>query len=256
MKTPRFLGVALLCFGLASACGGGSRGASAKPERRESKLTVFAAASLTRVLPLLDNGNRYEFGGSNTLTLQIEQGAPADVFLSASPKYAVRLRDERMLFQPPTWFATNTLVLIVPRSNPAHIRKPADLLRSGVKLVLAAPGVPAGDYAVKALDGMHLGAAVKNVVSYEPDVEGVVAKVASGDADAGFAYASDAQAVANRVRRIPLPRAGREVAVYGAVVLKNAADLQDARGFVALLLSPPGQTILKKAGFGPAPRRR
>lgn len=252
MRTARFVLAALLCFGIASACGS-SRSATSQ---RNSKLVVFAAASLTRVLPLLDRSNEYEFGGSNALTLQIEQGAPVDVFVSASPAYAVRLQNEGLLYSPPSWFATNRLVLVVPRGNPAHIRTPRDLLRSDVRIALGAPGVPAGDYARKALSNMHLLAALKNVRTVEPDVEGVVAKVASGDVDAAFVYASDAAAVGKRVTRIPLPPAGREVAVYGATVLKDAADLQDARGFVALLLSPPGQAILKQAGFGPAPKRK
>jgi molybdate transport system substrate-binding protein len=247
MKTARFVLAALLCFGLASACGS-SRGQSTT---RGSKLVVFAAASLTRALPKLDSGNQYEFGGSNTLALQIEQGAPADVFVSASPKYVTRLQSEGLVFGKPAWFATNTLILIVPKSNPAHIRRARDLSKPGVRLVVAAPGVPAGDYARKALASMHLDAALNNVVSNEPDVEGVLAKVASGDADAGFVYATDAKAVGKQVRKVPLPRSGNEVAVYGAVALKNAAHLQDARGFVALLLSPPGQALLKQAGFGP-----
>lgn len=251
MKVVRLVLAALLCFGLASACGG-SRSATAKSE---SKLVVLAAASLSTVLPRLDGGNRYEFGGSNTLALQIEQGAPADVFVSAAPKYLTRLRSEGLLYEAPMWFATNRLVLIVPRRNPAHIRTVRDLLHRGVTIALGASGVPAGDYARKSLAAMKLRAALKHVVTLEPDVEGVVQKVELGEVDAGFAYHSDAVAAGARVREVPLPPAGREVALYGAAPLKDAHSLQDARGFVAFLVSPPGQTELRLAGFGPPPHR-
>lgn len=230
--------------------------AATRATPQDGRLTVFAAASLTRAFPKLDPSPRYQFAGSNTLALQIQQGAPADVFVSASPKYVVDLQSKGLTLGKPVWFATNRLVLIVPRANPARIRTPRDLIRPGVRLVIAAPGVPAGDYARTALAGMHLGAALRNVVSNEADVEGVVAKVALGEADAGFAYATDARAVASKIRRIPLPPAGRYVAVYGAVVVKGTSDGLHARGFLKLLLSPPGQKLLRAAGFAPPPPER
>jgi len=249
MRALRVAVAAALCFGAASACGS-SRGATT---RRESKLIVFAAASLSHVLPQLDKSNQYDFGGSNALTFQIEQGAPADVFVSAAPKYLTRLQTEGLLYQKPSWFATNRLVLIVPRGNPARIGAPRDLLRHGVTIALGAAGVPAGDYARASLAAMHLRGALKNVVTLEPDVEGVVQKVELDEVDAGFVYHSDAVAAGPRVKEVALPRAGREIALYGAAPLKAAKNATDARGFVALLLSPPGQAQLKLAGFGPAP---
>jgi molybdate transport system substrate-binding protein len=120
--------------------------------------------------------------------------------------------------------------------------------------VIAAAGVPAGDYARKSLAGMHLEDALKNVVSNEPDVEGVVAKVVSGDADAGFVYASDANAAGSKVTRIALPGSGRFTAVYGAAVVAKAPNPRAARVFVAMLAAPRAQAVLRAAGFGPAPR--
>jgi molybdate transport system substrate-binding protein len=227
--------------------------ASAAP--RDAQLTVFAAASLTRVLPQIDAQPHYQFAGSNTLALQIEQGAPVDVFVSASPKYVVDLQAKGLLVGKPAWILSNRIVLIVPRSNPAHIAKPADLTRPGVRLVVAAAGVPAGDYARKALAGMKLDAALRNVVSNEPDVEGVVAKVALGEADAGFVYQSDARAVGAKVKLVPLPGAGRYTAVYGAAVVKGAQHAALARRFVARLLSAPVQARFRAAGFGRPPAR-
>jgi molybdate transport system substrate-binding protein len=229
-------------------------GVTRSEARRSSQLTVFAAASLTRVLPQIDGSPRYEFAGTNTLALQIQQGAPVDVFVSASPKYIVDLRNKGFLVGNPAWILSNRIVLIVPHANPAHITTPADLTKPGVRLVIAATGVPAGDYARKSLAGMKLDAALQNVVSNEPDVEGVVAKVVSGDADAGFVYASDAKAVGSKVTKIPLPGSGRFTAVYGAAVVKNAPNPQLARRFLALLQSAAGQAKFRAAGFGPAPR--
>jgi molybdate transport system substrate-binding protein len=241
-----------VALAVVAACGT-QRG---EAERNASRLTVYAAASLTRVLPQLDRNPQYQFAGSNTLALQIAQGAPADVFVSASPKYVLDLQAKGLLLGRPAWILSNRIVLIVPRRNPARITTPADLTRPGIRLVVAAVGVPAGDYARKSLAGMHLDAALQNVVSNEPDVEGVVAKVVSGDADAGFVYASDYHAVASKVRKIPLPGAGRYTAVYGAAALKRSTDPQLARGFVALLQSPIAQKQFLAAGFGLPPKAK
>jgi molybdate transport system substrate-binding protein len=250
MRALRVVVAAALCFGAASACGS-SRGATTQ---RNSKLIVLAPASLSRVLPQLDKSNDYQFGGSGSLMLRIEQGAPGDVFVSASPKYLTRLETAGLLYAKPSWFATNRLVLVVSRANPAHLHSARDLLRRGVTIALGAPNVPAGDDARSSLAAMHLRGALKHVVTLEPDPAAVIRKVALGEVDAGFVYHSDAVAAAARVTEIALPRAGREVALYGAAPLKAAKNATDARGFVALLLSPPGQAQLKLAGFGPPPK--
>jgi molybdate transport system substrate-binding protein len=229
-------------------------GALATAGAAQARPVVFAAASLTHVFPKIQPAS-YEFEGSNQLAFQIQQGAPADVFVSANPKYVVQLQNEGLTLGRPVYFATDELVLIVPRSNPAHIRTPADLTRPGTRLVIGAVGVPAGDYARKSLAGMHLDAALANVVSNEPDVEGVVAKVALGEADAGFAYRSDAIAHAKQLEVIPLPRAGHFVAVDGAVVVKSAPHLAEARAFVRALTTKRAQRLLASAGFGRAPRQ-
>jgi len=240
----------LVALAALAAVAASSAGATTK----DARLTVFAAASLTRVLPQIDKDPAYQFAGTNTLALQIEQGAPVDVFVSASPKYIVELRNKGLLTGKPAWILSNRIVLIVPHGNPARIASPADLVRPGVRLVIAAAGVPAGDYARKSLAGMHLEDALKNVVSDEPDVEGVVAKVVSGDADAGFVYASDAKAAGSKVTRIPLPGSGRFTAVYCAAVVEKAPNPRAARAFVAMLAAPRAQALLRAAGFGPAPR--
>jgi molybdate transport system substrate-binding protein len=241
----RALAVVALLFAVAPVAGAA---------RSAARPVVFAAASLTRALPRIQPAATYQFAGSNTLAFQIQQGAPADVFVSANPKYVLQLQSLGLTVGKPVWFASDELVLLVPRSNPARIRTPSDLTRPGVRLVVAAAGVPAGDYARKSLAGMHLEAALANVVSNEPDVEGVVAKVALGEADAGFAYRSDAVAHAKQLKVIPLPRAGHFVAVDGAVVVKGAPHPAEARAFVRTLTTKRAQRLLVAAGFGRAPK--
>ena len=134
------------------------------------------------------------------LAAQIQQGAPADVFASANTALPQQLYGEGLV-EKPVVFTRNALILIVPKSNPAHIRSVYDLTRDGVKLVVAAPGVPVGDYTRTVLHNLGLDAALANVVSHETDVREVLAKVALGEADAGFVYTTDARTVQARSRR-------------------------------------------------------
>src|SRR5579875_1199411 len=156
--------------------------------------TVYAAASLTKAFPQIDPAAKYTFGGSGALETDIEQGAPADVFASASPKQAQQLFAQGLVAKP-VEFATNTLVLIVPTANPAHITSVADVTKPGVKLVICNATVPCGDYARNVFTNLGItAAAMKNVVSQTTDVTQTVAEVAVGQADAGFVYITDAKA--------------------------------------------------------------
>lgn len=214
-------------------------------------LAVFAAASLTAVFPQIDHSQRYSFAGSDQLALQIQQGAPADVYAAASPKYPELLYRQGLL-QKPVVFATNKLVLMVPRSNPAHIRSVYDLRRPGVKVVVGDETVPIGSYTRQILDRLRITVAVtKNVVSRETDVKGIVTKVALGEADAGFVYATDAKSVATKVRTVALPSRVQPPIRYEIAVVKKS---RAATAFVKRVLSKRGRTILQRAGFG-LPRR-
>ncbi|HEV2686329.1 MAG TPA: molybdate ABC transporter substrate-binding protein, partial [Actinomycetota bacterium] len=178
----------------------------------------------------------------------IQQGAPVDVFAPASPKWLDAVGQDPGVIMSAT-FARNRLIVIVPRDDPAHITRLADLARRGVKLVLAAPGVPAGDYARQLLTNAGARAALKNVVSNEQDVEGVVAKVASGDADAGIAYATDlTAAVSPMVRAIEIPIAENVVAVYQIGIVRGTKAEAVARTFFHYVLGS-GQATLRAAGF-------
>jgi molybdate transport system substrate-binding protein len=212
-------------------------------------LNVFAAASLTDVLPRMDRTARYQFAGSDQLAFQIGQRAPADVYLAASPKYPDDLY-ARGLCSKPVAFATNTVVLIVPRANPARIRSVDDLERSGLRLVIAAKGVPIGDYTRKLLANLGLTSVLANVVSEETDVKLVVAKVALGEADAGFAYRTDVRPVGTKVLRIALPAAAQPTVRYELCVPTATKHPREARAFVRRVLSKDGRTKLRAAGFG------
>jgi len=232
-------------------------------------LTVFAAASLTGAFT--DIGHNFEsthpgvrvifnFAGSQTLSTQITQGAAADVFASANQLEMDKVVAASLAAQgAPRDFVTNRLVIILPTTNPAKVQSLQDLARPGLKLVLADATVPAGKYARQFLErasqnaryGPEYSAQVlANIVSDETDVKQVVAKVQLGEADAGIVYVSDASA-APELKTIEIPEDLNVSATYPIVALTQAAQVDLAAEFVAEVLSPDGQSILKKWGFIP-----
>jgi molybdate transport system substrate-binding protein len=218
------------------------------------RLTVFAASSLTDVFPKLDARPRYGFAGSDVLALQIQQGAPADVFAAASPKYP-ELLYKQGLVQKPIQFATNTLVLVVPKSNPAQIHTVDDLTKPGVKIVIGDPSVPVGSYTRTVLTNLGIsGAVLKNVVSQETDVRSVLGKVALGEADAGFVYITDARTVQGKVKVIAIRESAQPHVVYEVAVVKSSPHLQAAYRYVTRLIRPAAQRQLEQYGFGPRPK--
>jgi molybdate transport system substrate-binding protein len=218
-------------------------------EAARAQITVYAAASLTNVFPAIDKTEKYSFGGSNTLAAQITQGAPADVFASANMTLPTQLF-QKGLCSKPVVFTRNTLVIVVPKSNPAHSHNIYDLTRSGIKLDIAAPGVPVGSYTLQVLKNMNLSSAVlKNVVSQETDVREVLAKVALGEADAGFVYSTDAKTVPKKVTVIKVPAWAQPKVQYGICVVSRSGDKTDAKAFIKRVLSKAGQRKLHNFGF-------
>lgn len=240
--------VALAALAVAVAGCGGSGGA---------RITVYAASSLTGAFQQLAPKAHFNFAGSDELAFQIEQGANADVYAAASTKYPQQLFSKG-LAERPQMFATNRLALIVPSSNPAHISSLGGLMKDGVKLVLAAPGVPVGDYAREVIgsfcksifipSGSHCPQA--KVVSNEQDAKAVVAKIALDEADAGFVYVTDAKAAAGKVRLIPVPTRLQPPIRYAIAVLKHAPHHDEGQKFVRLVLGSAGRAALQRAGFG------
>jgi len=223
---------------------------AAAAQSHTTRATVYAAASLTDAFPAIAPQAHFSFAGSNALAAQIRQGAPADVFASANMKIPLGLYGDGFCSKPAV-FTRNALVLIVPRKNRKHIDGVGDLKRKGIKLVIAAKGVPVGDYTLQVLEKLKLTSVLKNVVSRETDVREVLAKVALDEADAGFVYATDAKTVPKKVRVISIPPRGRANVEYGICVVLASHDKPAARAFVRRILSPAGQRILRSYGFLP-----
>ncbi len=218
--------------------------------------TVYAASSLRGVFPRIDAAQQFSFGGSGLLQRQIEAGAPADLFASASTEEPEELQRSGRCGRPSV-FATNKLILIVPRANRARIRSVEDLA-SGPRrrLAVGAPGVPVGDYTRTLLGRLRLGSILtRNTVSSESNVAGVVAKVALGSADAGFVYLTDGRIAGRRVRQIALPARAQPAIRYAfCIVRRRGANAAGAQAFVNRVRAPRGQALLRAAGFG-IPRR-
>jgi molybdate transport system substrate-binding protein len=221
-----------------TACGGAS----------SSGVTVFAASSLTDALGALDADARFNFAGSDELAAQLREGAEADIYAAASRRDPEQLFAEGLVERPRV-FATNRLVLIVPTTDDAGIESLADLDRDGVKLVVGAEGVPIGDYTREVLDDAGASDVLDRVVSEEQDVKGVVGKVALGEADAGFVYATDARVAGPDVRAIELPTAVAADIRYLIAVVRGG-DRTAGDAFVDLVLSERGRAALAAAGFG------
>jgi len=216
----------------------------------QPSITVYAASSLTNVFPKIA-AETYSFGGSNTLATQIKNGAPADVFASANMTLPTQLHQQGLCSKPVV-FTRNTLVIAVPSANPAHIKSVYDLTKSGVKVDVAAPGVPVGTYTQQVLRNMNVADAVNaNVVSQETDVATVLAHVTSGEVDAGFVYSTDAKSVPGQVKVVKIPAWAQPKVQYGICVVSAGANKPAAQAFIHLVLGKKGQAELRKYGFLP-----
>ena len=259
------LSAALLCL---AACGGGGSDSGAGGDSGGT-LTVLAASSLTDAFGELAGTFEEEnpgvtvkqsFESSSTLLAQIQQGAPADVFASASEEEMDTAVREELVWGDPQLFVKNREVVMVPKANPAGIQEFRDVAKPGTRLVLAEDGVPAADYALEILgkaDGVYGGGfkrdVLSNVVSRESDVRASVNRVVVGDADATFGYASDyTPDIRDRVEVVPIPPNLNIVATYPIAPLKDAKEPGLAREWVDLVTGEEGQRVLEEWGFEPA----
>ena len=205
-------------------------------------------------------GVKQSFESSSTLLTQIQQGAPADVFASASEEEMDTAVKGNLTQGEPEVFVKNREVVMVPKDNPASIEDFRDVGKPGVKLVLAEEGVPAADYALEILNKAdeEYGSGfqkdvLSNVVSREADVRASVNRVVVGDADATFGYASDyTPDVRDRVEVVPIPPDLNIIATYPVAALRDAKEPDLARAWVDLVTSDEGQRVLEKWGFEPA----
>lgn len=253
----------------------GCRGETPEQEAAPATLTVFAAASLAEAFEAVAAAFEAErpgtdvvlnLAGSQQLARQLALGAPADVFAAADERQMqAAVETGRVAPGAPRPFARNRLVVVLPEDNPAGLARLQELARPGLRLVLAAPEVPAGRYAQAFLaqasrapgfDAAFATDVRARVVSYEPNVRAVLAKVALGEADAGIVYASDlAGAAGARTARIEIPDVLNTVAVYPIAPVRDSAHPERARAFVDFVRSPAGQAILAQYGFLPAEAR-
>jgi len=241
------------------ACRDGSSGAGGD---EEVELTVSGASSLTAAFndigAVFEDANpgvtvTFNFGPSDGLATQINEFAPVDVFASASPTWMDAVQDEGPGVTGKADFARNALAIIVPADNRAGIDSLEDLTGEGVQLVLAAEGVPAGDYAREVLHNAGISdAALANVVSNEEDVKAVITKVLSGEADAGIGYVTDVTPeLADQISLVTIADDVNVIATYPIAVVTGSQEADLAQRFVDYVLGD-GQQTLADYGFLPA----
>ena len=254
-----------------TGCGQSSdnSGSDGGDKKQGRTLTIFAASSLIDAFGEL--GKTFEkqnegvevkqsFESSSTLLIQIQQGAPADVFASAAQEEMDTAMKDGLVAGKPEVFVKNREIIMVPNDNPANIQSFQDVANPGVRLVLAQRDVPAADYALQILDKANARygdnfekQVLSNVVSRESDVRASVNRVVVGDADATFGYASDYTIdIRDRVMVVPIPPDLNIIATYPIAALKGAKDPELAKKWIELVTSKEGQHVLQKWNFEPA----
>ncbi|KAA8724030.1 molybdate ABC transporter substrate-binding protein [Corynebacterium spheniscorum] len=267
MNAKRFtvlLGCAALSFGMI-ACSpststtdstAASDAAASKDQSEAVELTVLGAAS-TRVLndelsaqaAKLDQPLELQYvnAGSSTLVQQLADGSPGDLLITADQRNMDRAVEQGSVKEPVV-VATNSLVMVVPKGNPAGI-KGLDESLDNAKLVLCDEQVPCGTVSKKLQDknGVQL-----KPVSLEHSVSDVLGKVVSGEADAGWVYRTDAAAAGDKVEVIDIPGAEEEPNSLVAAVTANTPHPDEAEALLKLLRSDSMRTEWEKRGFTPA----
>ena len=251
---------------LLAGCSVGAGSPSTAPDHVE--LTIFAAASLKDALEAAESAYGAAVPGSSltvstdsssTLATQIEEGAPADVFLSADTTQPERLVEGGFADGDPVPFATNELTIIVPSDDPGDVQAPSDLARSGVRIIAAGDEVPITKYADQVIDNLakqpgypadFAAGYAANVVSREDNVKAIVAKIELGEGDAGIVYVTDARA-SKGVKAVDIPDPANVPASYAGVVVKGSRTVAAAMAFLDWFAGPEGQSILLSFGFQP-----
>jgi len=242
--------------------------ASTAPSAATAELTIYAASSLKSAL----DKARTEYEAANpgaklvistdassALETKIEQGAPADVFLSADTANPQKLVDKALANGSLTNFAKNKLTVIVPKDNPAKIQTPADLAKAGVKVIAAGDAVPVTKYANQLVGNLakepgyppdFVDAYNANIASREDNVSAIVAKVGMEQGDAGIVYMTDTNAQAD-VAPVDVPPDANVIATYAGAVVKSSANPSASNAFLTWLAGPDGQAVLSGFGFLP-----
>jgi molybdate transport system substrate-binding protein len=243
----------VVSLGAVAGCGGGNDGSGTSG--LSGKIVVLAASSLTESFTALGKGFEAEhpgttvsfsFAASSELATQIEQGAPADVFASASPATMAQVSDAGDTAGTPVTFVRNTLEIAVPAGNPAKVTGLADFAKKDLTIALCAPEVPCGAAADKVFAAAKVTPAPDTL---EADVKATLAKVTLGEVDAALVYKTDVIAAGDKVAGIDFPEAAGAVNDYPIAVLADARKPATAQAFVDLVMSAAGQKVLSEAGF-------
>lgn len=246
--------VGVVLPGLATAWLAGCAGGGGPSDSADDEVLVLAASSLTEVFTRLEEAFETDnpdidlvtsFGGSNTLAVQVEQGAPGDVVTFADIAPMDDLVDAGLV-DTPEIFATNSVTIGVPVDNPAGVTSIDDFARPELLIGACAPQVPCGGYAreVFAETGVE-----PSLDTEEPDVRSLIAKLAAGELDAGLVYSTDVSSSAGELAAVPLPDGAGVRAEYPIAVLAESDESVAAGRFVEFILSDAGRAVLAEAGF-------
>lgn len=251
---------ALILLSGCSASNSPSTGAKATTAPKKQTLTVFAATSLTATFNTLGKAFEaanpgvtvtYDYDGTSTLVTQLGQGAPADILASADEVNMQNAVKQNLISGTPVDFATNVLEIATSPGNPKNITGWADLAKPGIKVDVCADGVPCGNATedVEKATGVTL-----KPISQEQNVGDVLAKVESGDADAGVVYVTDVKGAGSKVTGVNFPEAQQAINTYPIAATASSQNAALAKKFIAYVTGAAGQKLLKEAGFGAPPQ--
>ncbi len=252
MKKLGYLFMIICMMSLFSACG--------QVEKESSEgITVSAAASLKDALTEI--GANYEnktgdevvfnFAASGTLEQQIEQGAPTDLFISASQKQMKKLEDKSLIEKDSKInLLKNQLVLIVSNEYKDEISSITDLIEKDLKMSIGTlEVVPAGDYAKETLDYLKIWDKVQNKIVYGKDVKQVLTYVENSEVSCGIVYKSDATISKKATIKQTFEENSHREIVYPAAVISGSENKEAASGFLKYLKTKEAQAIFEKYGF-------
>ena len=238
----------------ASGSSSSSTPAASSSAAQTGTITVLAASSLkdtfTQIGTQFEAAHpgdtvKFSFGASSALAEQVNSGAPADVFASASTKNMDQVVTTGNASNPQN-FAENVMEVAVPPNNPAKVTSVNDLAKSSVKVALCQPLVPCGVVAAEVFKNAKI---TVKPVTLQPDVKSVLTQVELGNVDAGVVYVTDVQAAGSKVKGVTIPADVNATTTYPIAALTHSTEQSIAQAFVAYVLSPAGQQVLTAAGF-------
>ena len=261
LKSIALLSILLIATILFAGCGSSGKETPPAAQSTLIELNISAAVSLKDALTEIQKNYQaknphskllFNLGASGSLQKQIEQGAPADIFISAAPKQMNELQ-EKKLINPATRknFVENKLVVVVPKDSKLSLTKYEDLTQAGVnKIALGETAVvPAGQYAKEVLQKLAIWDKVQDKVVYAKDARTVLAYTETGNVEAGIVYKTDA-ASSNKVKIVATaPEGSHQPIVYPIAVVASTKQAKTAEDFVNYLFTPESKVILEKHGF-------